>query len=213
MIKNTDKDASHFLNFRISSAFQKWNELKHILCDRKILMSTRIIFLEACVRSRLVYSVQAREMTTKEYRKIESIWFSFLRKMVVNGFKRKNVPPEYLKALKQSKKRAKKDQTPVPKPDDLDWAYVFSNKQLQDITKTKDITNFCKSQHMRYIAHVTRLDNDSLQKQLLFSNQHKKYARDRWIKLEKELSLSKMQIQKMMQNKKQFTSLLKTTFL
>ena len=66
---------------------------------------------------------------------------------------------------------------------------------------------------MRYIAHVTRLDNDSLQKQLLFSNQHKKYARDRWIKLEKELSLSKMQIQKMMQNKKQFTSLLKTIFL
>ena len=62
---------------------------------------------------------------------------------------------------------------------------------------------------MRYIAHVTRLENDSLQKQLLFSNNRKKYTRDRWIKLEKELSLSKMQIQTMVQNKKQFTSLLK----
>ena len=66
---------------------------------------------------------------------------------------------------------------------------------------------------MRYIAHVTRLDNDTLQKQILFSTNHKKYTRDRWIKLEKELSLSKMQIQKMMQNKKQFTSLVKKTLL
>ena len=107
-------------------------------------MSTRIIFLEACVRSRLVYSVQAREMTTKEYRKIESIWFSFLRKMVVNGFKRKNVPPEYLKALKQSKKRAKKDQTPVPKPDELDWAYVFSNKHLKISQKQRTSPTFVK---------------------------------------------------------------------
>ena len=66
---------------------------------------------------------------------------------------------------------------------------------------------------MRYIAHVTRLDNDALQKQILFSTNHKKYTRDRWIKLEKELSLSKMQIQKMMQNKKQFTSLVKKILL
>ena len=210
MINNTNEDSSQFLNFRISSAFQKWNELKHILCDRKILMSVRTKFLEACIRSRLVYSVQARDLTALELGKIESIWFGFLRKMVVNGFKRKNVPQEYLNSLKLSKKRP---QVTVPKPDDLDWAYVFSNEKLQKITKTKNISNFCKTQHMRYIAHVTRLENDSLQKQLLFSNNRKKYTRDRWIKLEKELSLSKMQIQTMMQNKKQFTSLLKNTFL
>ena len=41
MIVNTDVDPSHYLNFRISSAFQKWNELKHILTDRRISMSTR----------------------------------------------------------------------------------------------------------------------------------------------------------------------------
>ena len=154
--------------------------------------------------------LQARDLTALELGKIESIWFGFLRKMVVNGFKRKNVPQEYLNALKLSKKLP---QVTVPKPDDLDWVYVFSNEKLQEITKTKNISNFCKTQHMRYIAHVTRLENDSLQKQLLFSNNRKKYTRGRWIKLEKELSLSKMQIQTMMQNKKQFTSLLKNTFL
>ena len=213
MIKNTEEDQSHFLNFRISSAFQKWNELKHILCDRRILMSTRAKILEACVRSRLLYSVQAWELSAQELKKIESIWFNFLRKMVVNGFKRKNVPPEYLKSLKQSKKRSKKaPQPPVPKPDDLDWSYVFSNQQLKEITKTADISNFCKTQHMRYIAHVTRLDNNAFQKQLLFSTDHKRYARDRWLKFEKELNMSKLQIQNLMQNKKQFTSLLKNIF-
>jgi exonuclease III len=213
MIKNTDEDPSHFLNFRISSAFQKWNELKHILTDRKILMSTRAKILEACVRSRLLYSVQAWKLTAQELKKIESIWFSFLRKMVVNGFKRKNVPPEYLKALKQSKKGSKEDPQPhVPKPDDLDWSYVFSNQQLKEITKTKNIAKFCKTQHMRFIAHVTRLGNTSLQKQLLFSTDHKKYARDRWLQFEKDLNISKIQIQALMQNKKQFASLLKNIF-
>ena len=59
MITNTDEDPSCYLNLRISSAFHKWNVLKHILTDRKILISTRIKILEACVHSRLLYNVQA----------------------------------------------------------------------------------------------------------------------------------------------------------
>ena len=190
MIVNTDVDPSHYLNFRISSAFQKWNELKQILTDRRILMSTRLNILEACIRSRLLYSVQAWELSGQELRKIESIWCNFLRKMVVNGFKRKNVPSDYLKALKRSKKSKKDTQPTVPKPDDLDWSYVYSNQQLKEITETSDISNFCKSQHLRYVAHATRLENYSFHKQLLFS--HKRYARDRWLKIEKELNISKI---------------------
>ena len=53
MIINTDEDPSQYLNFRISSAFQKWNNLKHVLTDKRITMSTRTKILEACVRSRL----------------------------------------------------------------------------------------------------------------------------------------------------------------
>ena len=94
MIVNTNVDPSHYLNFRISSAFQKWNELKHILTDRRILMSTRSNILEACIRSRLLYSVLAWELSGQELRKIESIWCNFLRKTVVNGFKHKNVPSD-----------------------------------------------------------------------------------------------------------------------
>ena len=66
MIINNNEDPSHFLTFRISSAFQKWNELKHVLTDKRILMSTRTKILEACIRSRLLYSVQSWELTTSE---------------------------------------------------------------------------------------------------------------------------------------------------
>ena len=93
MIANTDVDPSHYLNFRISSAFQKWSELQHILTDRRILLSTRSKILEACISSHLLYSVQAWELSRQELRKIESIWCNFLRKMVVNGFKRKTFHP------------------------------------------------------------------------------------------------------------------------
>ena len=48
--------------------------------------------------------------------------------------------------------------------------------------------------------------------QLLFSNDHKKYARDRWLKIEKELNISKIQIQRLMQNKKEFTYLLNKSY-
>ena len=134
--------------------------------------------LEACVRSRLLYSAQSWELTAAELNKIESIWHSFLRKMISNGFKRKNVPTEYLKARKKAKSKDAKQN--VPKPDDLDWSYVYTNKQLETITKTTKITDFCKIQHYKYVAHVTRLENNSLKKQILFTCEHQQYSRDRW---------------------------------
>ena len=204
VITNNDDDPSHYLSCRISSAFQKWNELKHVLTDKRIFMSIRVKFLEACIRSRLLYSCQSWELSASEIKKLETIWHSFLRKMISNGFKRKNVPPDYLKA----KKAAKKTGEIVPEPEGLDWAYIFDNNKLCEITKTTNITSFCRIQHLKYIAHVTRLDNDSLQKQLLFSIDRKKFSRDPWIKTEKELNISKLQIQKTMQDKNEFMSLL-----
>ena len=91
MIVNNDEDPSHFLTCRISSAFQKWTELKHLLTDRRIFISTRVKILEACVRSRLLYGAQSWELSASEIIKIESIWHGFLRKMVHNGFKRKKM--------------------------------------------------------------------------------------------------------------------------
>ena len=87
-------------------------------------------------------------------------------------------------------------------------AYIFNNENLCTKTKTSNISSFCKIQHLKYIAHVPRLENNSLQKQLLFTTNHNKYSRNPWFKLEKELNISKIQIQKIMRNKKEFLSLL-----
>ena len=92
MITYNDEDPSHYLSFRISSAFQKWNELKHVLTDKRINMPNRMKFLETCVRSRLLYSAQSWELSASEMRNLETSWHGILRKMITNGFKRENVP-------------------------------------------------------------------------------------------------------------------------
>ena len=108
----------------------------------------------------------------------------------------------------KAKKAAKKTGEIVPEPEGLDWAYIFDNDKLREITKSTNISSFCRIQHLQYIAHVTRLENDSLQKQLLFSTNRKKYSRDPWIKTEKELGITKLQIQRTMQDKEEFMSLI-----
>ena len=70
MIANNDEDPSHYLTYRILSAFQKWTELKLLLTDRIIVMSSRIKILEASVRSRLLYSAQSWELSSSEINKI-----------------------------------------------------------------------------------------------------------------------------------------------
>ena len=113
--------------------------------------------------------------------------------MINNGFKRKNVPKDYLKARKKAKYKEAKEN--VAKPDDSDWSYVYTNEQLETITKTTKVDDFCKIHHYKYVAHVTRLENNSLQKQILFTCEHKKVSRDRWQKNSKELNLDTRQIQ------------------
>ena len=71
--------------FDISNCVSLWNELKHVLIDKKIKITTRIRFLEACVRSRLLYSVQTWDLKAHENLKLETI--GFLCKMVTNGLR------------------------------------------------------------------------------------------------------------------------------
>ena len=76
-ITNEEKKTSRFLYARIGAAYQKWNKVKHVLTDRRIKLSTRVRFLTTCVRSRLLYSIQACSLTEKELDIIEVIWNSF----------------------------------------------------------------------------------------------------------------------------------------
>lgn len=65
-------------------AFQKWKELKHILIDHEIYLSSCMKLLKACVRSCLLCSVQG----IIEFRATEDgcdmEWF--LRKTIARGY-------------------------------------------------------------------------------------------------------------------------------
>ena len=132
-ITNSENTSSS-LHARIGAAFQKWNELKHVLTDKRIRLATRVKFLTTCVRSRLLYSVQVWELSEYELNKVEVIWHGFLRKMVRGGFERKNAP---------SRKDRRKDTDPNTQVEgDLDWSYNISNEQLRCLTNTLPIRDF-----------------------------------------------------------------------
>ena len=153
MLTNISVQVPTFITCQISNAYAKWNELKPIFLNKQIRLSTRVKFLEAYVRSRLLYSVQAWHLKVNEMKKVESVWNTFLRRMIKGGFERKNVP------------KNKDDNIPA---EEIDWAYRINNKQLRDITKTTELRHFCEVQHLKYVAHITRSDNDSIQKNLFF---------------------------------------------
>ena len=154
VLANEKSNTSAFLTHQISSAYAKWNEMKNVLLDKRIHLSTRVRFLEACVRTRLLYSVQAWSLNAKEMQKIESLWHGFLRRLIKVGFKRQNAAKD-------------KNDNSITQ-EEINWAYKISKKRLTQVTKTVGVKEFCVKQHLKYIAHVTRLGNDSLQKQFLF---------------------------------------------
>jgi len=150
LITNTGQSSS-FLHHRISSAYEKWNELRHVLTDREIHLSIRMKILTACVRSRLLYSIQTWELSKTELQKINTVWNGFLRKMIAGGYARKNAPT----TLSQVE-------------GELDWSFKVSNAKLYEITKSQPIEEFCHIQHLKYIAHICRMSNDTIQKLVLF---------------------------------------------
>ena len=163
------------------------------MTDRRTRLSTRVKFLTICIRSRLLYCrIQAWELTEEELGKVEVIWHGFLQKMVRRGFERKN-----------ARDRAEREGT------DVDWSYRISNDKLRTITKTLPIRDFCLAQHFKYLAHICRLDNNALQKQVLFNILT---PRKIWNRIEKVLGVDVQQARKMMMVKTDFLRLLNTRF-
>ena len=65
---------------------------------------------------------------------------------------------------------------------------------------------FCKKQHLKYVAHVMRGNNNSLQKQFLFCST----LNNRWRKMASGLDINEQQLRRTMLVKKDFNLLLKT---
>ena len=199
-ISNDVQHQSTFTIQRIASAHKKWNELKTVLTNHQIKLSTRVKFLTACVRSRLTYSIQACNLNVSQLSKLEVTWMNFLRKLVRNGFQRVNIPSA----------KCQGNQPPTADDDDLDWRFKLTNLDVLRLTRSSPITYFSQTQHLKFIAHITRLPNSSLQKQVLFRSNKKPYARDCWKTYEKITGLSSIQLQREMQDRTGFPPMLGT---
>lgn len=206
-ISSMYNDHASLITQRIASAFSKFNELKHVLTDRRIRLKTRVKFLTACVRSRLTFSVQACLLKAAEITKLESVWTNLLRKLVRNGFQRVNVPPSRRRA-RRPRRTESNEEPPNDNEDDLDWRFVYSNENILKMTNSDPIKNFCQLQHLKYIGHITRLPNSAIQKQALFRTNRKRYTRDPWNQYEEITNLSRNQLQREMQDKGRLLSLL-----
>ena len=110
------------------------------------------LFINALVRSRLTYGSHAWRATGSEMNKLNSVYNSFLRRMVRNGFQRVNPPS-------MSKIGNHEDEADDNVEEDVDWRFVISNTILYKITSTKPLHEYVEQQQHNWISHVIRKEN------------------------------------------------------
>ena len=116
--------------------------------------------------------------------------------MVKGGFDRKKFP---------------KNKDHIINKEELDCSHKINNKRLLEITKTTSIKSFSQKQHLKYVAHITRLRKNALKKQLLFvSSENRRHCR--WIKMSKLLEIDESQIRRTLLKLTEFMQLLDHIF-
>ena len=186
----TDENAC-FTDHRISRAIAKFNELRKVLCDTNINLRTRRKFMEACVRTRLTYGVEAYFPKERQLVRLEACWNQLLRSMVKGGWKRVN----------------SSDDT-----DENDYRFVYSNADIQRILRTTNLRNFIHEKYIRYVGHVCRLPNTAIAKKLLFACPSRRYYRNPWLKIAELLGVDEDQAKRVTQNRKEFHGFVSTRF-
>ena len=174
-------NSKSYLNQQFGAAYGKWNEWKSVLTDHKIKLCTRVKFAESVIRSRLCYAVQTDRLKVAERATLDSVWTRMLRKMIKNGF-------------------AKKEDS---------RAYKYYNEDVLRICKTKSASQFCQVQHLKFLGHIARQENDTLQKKWLFTNFEK--TKCQWLPLANDLQMDPVQLRKTIFDKDQLNKLLEVT--
>ena len=182
-----------YISQQISSAWAKWAEVKHILTDHEVKLWIRVKMLEAMIRSRLTYAVQSERLRRAEKIKLDAVWTNFCRRMIKGGFRRK----------KDKGQLGEEDEEP-------DWSFCLSNGQVQKICRTTNVSEFCQRQHIKYIAHITRMPNNSELKKWLFTKSEHRYVRDQWKEIGQELGMDEIQVRRMLFNKEELNTWLRS---
>ena len=104
------------------------------------------------------YATQAWDPKEAEMKKLESCWYSLLRRMIRGGWMQKS-------------------------DDEESFALKYANSDVQKIVNTLPLRDVVNCQYLRYTAHICRSSNNALLKKMMFMIPSKKYYRDPWIKI------------------------------
>ena len=96
--------------------------------------------------------------------------------------------------------------------DEEEFAFKYTNEDIQNILKTSSLRDTINEQYLSYIGHVCRMPNDSIPKKLLFAKPQKSHYRDPWIKMSDILGISPDQIKKSTQSRNGYFELLRQRF-
>ena len=186
-VKISPKNDKVMIQHRIESASAKFAELKDMFKNHRINTKVRARFMNAFVRSRLAYNVHTLFNASSIIQQLEIEWTRLLRRIVKCGSARINAPPR--DATEQEKTEG-----------NWDYRYKYTNKQIHKICGTRPIAHFIKIQQLKWIAHVVRMENNSLEKQSLFM----KNLKIEWRSLEEESGMDRSQMLRMMMDRQLF---------
>ena len=133
--------------------------------------------------------MQPRKVGISELNKLEIEWKRCLRRMVKGGFRRRKAPPKDM-----SKEGMEKGS--------WDYAYIYTDGDICPITGCQSLRIFTEKQQLKWLGHVVRVENTSLEKQTLFMESPG--IADRWKRLERRFGVDATQIRRIMRNKSDF---------
>ena len=131
------------LSLRKESANCRLYALSKKFFNRKIILATRVQLLNSLVRTRLTYSCPTWCLTKAQMDGISAEYVTTLRKLMRNGFKRK----------------------------EDSYALVYINKQIYELCRTTPLYEYVAIQQRSYLAHIIRQDDNMIAKKLLFDNE------------------------------------------
>ena len=163
------------------------NELRNVLSDPKVNIRTRRKLLEACVRSRLTYGLQALFPNVQQLRSLGTCWNQLLRSMVKGGWKRRDTSDDV---------------------EEKDYRFVYTNADITGIIKTANLRDNVYAQYLRYTGHICRMPNTSLVKKMMFSTPERRYYRNPWLKISELLGVTVEQAKRVYKSRDEFNGLI-----
>ena len=132
--------------------------------------------------------------------KFESTWMNFLRKPLRNRFQRVNVSRSR-RRINRSHRNPQRNQSTIG-DDDLDWCFKLTNMNIFQLTCSGPIRTFS---HIQYLKSISpHYQTSKHKKKVMFRTNKKLYAQGPWKNYLAITGLSKIQLQKEMQDKTRF---------